>query len=222
MLSNTWWRPHAPVERFLLLERVSEGSISSATVTPSPVMRGAPKALSSTTLRPFGPSVTFTALASMSTPRSRRSRASDENRTSLAQPSVRTPVSLVPSPGEGCLSAFACWKVILSIAPAFDVRFLHVGGVRPSIRKHCLEYFLESTPVPDVSIKHHELAALVADAGTDGDHLALLRLFLCGIWDDDAARSLFLRFNSTDNDAVVQGTECYGHAPGLILRARYA
>ena len=53
-------------------------------VTSSFVMRGAPKLLSSTTLRPFGPSVTFTALARMSTPRSMRSRASPENFTSLA------------------------------------------------------------------------------------------------------------------------------------------
>src|SRR3982751_6806801 len=45
---------------------------------------GAPKLLSSTTLRPLGPSVTFTALARMSTPRSMRSRASVENFTSLA------------------------------------------------------------------------------------------------------------------------------------------
>jgi hypothetical protein len=48
-----------------------------ATVTPSLVMRGAPNDLSMTTLRPLGPSVTFTALARMSTPRSMRSRASD-------------------------------------------------------------------------------------------------------------------------------------------------
>src|SRR5260370_16618608 len=47
-------------------------------------MRGAPNDLSSATLRPFGPSVSFTALASVSTPRSMRSRASPENLTSLA------------------------------------------------------------------------------------------------------------------------------------------
>jgi len=37
-------------------------------VTPSLVMRGAPNDLSSTTLRPLGPSVTFTALLRISTP----------------------------------------------------------------------------------------------------------------------------------------------------------
>jgi hypothetical protein len=48
----------------------------------------APKLLSSTTLRPLGPSVTFTALARMSTPRSILSRASPPNRTSFAAISV--------------------------------------------------------------------------------------------------------------------------------------
>src|SRR5438132_13105117 len=44
-------------------------SISFATVTPSFVMVGEPNFLSRTTLRPLGPSVTFTASASWFTPR---------------------------------------------------------------------------------------------------------------------------------------------------------
>ena len=52
-----------------MFSNLSSSSISFATVTPSLVMRGAPNDLSSTTLRPFGPSVTRTALARMSTPR---------------------------------------------------------------------------------------------------------------------------------------------------------
>src|SRR5213080_1033010 len=67
-----------------MFSNLSASSISLATVTPSLVMRGAPKLLSSTKLRPLGPSVTRTALARMSTPRSMRSRASVENLTSLA------------------------------------------------------------------------------------------------------------------------------------------
>ena len=67
-----------------MFSNLSSSSISLATVTPSLVMRGAPNDLSSTTLRPLGPSVTFTALARMSTPRSIFSRASAEKRTSLA------------------------------------------------------------------------------------------------------------------------------------------
>src|SRR2546421_425535 len=45
-------------------------SISFATVTPSLVIVGDPNFLSSTTLRPFGPNVTFTASANWLTPRS--------------------------------------------------------------------------------------------------------------------------------------------------------
>ncbi|GJE12471.1 hypothetical protein FOHLNKBM_3520 [Methylobacterium longum] len=74
--SRTIWAP--------MFSNLSTSSISLATVTPSLVMRGAPKLFSITTLRPFGPSVTFTALASSSTPRSIFSRASTEKRTSLA------------------------------------------------------------------------------------------------------------------------------------------
>src|SRR5207237_328823 len=67
-----------------MFSNLSSSSISLATVTPSLVMRGAPNDFSITTLRPLGPSVTLTALARMSTPRSIRSRASVENFTSLA------------------------------------------------------------------------------------------------------------------------------------------
>src|SRR5512144_3056320 len=67
-----------------MFSNLSSSSISLATVTPSLVMRGAPKLLSSTTLRPLGPRVTFTALARMSTPRNILSRASTENFTSFA------------------------------------------------------------------------------------------------------------------------------------------
>ena len=67
-----------------MFSNLSSSSISLATVTPSFVTRGAPKDFSSTTLRPLGPSVTFTALARISTPRSILSRASEWNFTSLA------------------------------------------------------------------------------------------------------------------------------------------
>jgi hypothetical protein len=67
-----------------MFSNLSSSSISLATVTPSLVMRGAPYDLSSTTLRPFGPSVTFTALLRMSIPCNILSRASTENLTSLA------------------------------------------------------------------------------------------------------------------------------------------
>jgi hypothetical protein len=54
----------------------SSSSISLATVTPSLVTVGEPNDFSSTTLRPEGPSVTFTARANFETPRRIASRAS--------------------------------------------------------------------------------------------------------------------------------------------------
>jgi len=57
----------------------SFSSISLATVTPSLVIVGLPNFLSMTTLRPFGPSVAFTAAARMFTPLSRLARASSSN-----------------------------------------------------------------------------------------------------------------------------------------------
>ena len=57
---------------------------TTATVTPSLVTVGAPHDFSMTTLRPFGPSVTFTASASVLTPLRMRARAPSENWMSLA------------------------------------------------------------------------------------------------------------------------------------------
>ncbi len=66
--SLTIWAP--------MFSRGSGSSTSLATVTPSLVMVGAPNFLSSTTFLPLGPSVTFTASASLSTPRLNAARAS--------------------------------------------------------------------------------------------------------------------------------------------------
>ncbi|VVM35280.1 conserved hypothetical protein protein, partial [Terribacillus sp. AE2B 122] len=67
-----------------MFSNASSSSISFAIVTPSFVISGEPNFLSNTTLRPFGPSVTLTASASVSTPRSMERRASSENLMSLA------------------------------------------------------------------------------------------------------------------------------------------
>ena len=66
--SLTIWAP--------MLAKASSSSTSLATVTPSFVICGAPNFLSMMTLRPFGPSVTFTAFDSASTPSFSSSRAS--------------------------------------------------------------------------------------------------------------------------------------------------
>src|SRR2546422_4567779 len=62
-----------------MFSKGSGRSISRAIVTPSLVIVGAPNFLSSTTLRPFGPSVTLTASASVSIPFLRERRAFSSN-----------------------------------------------------------------------------------------------------------------------------------------------
>ncbi|EAL14248.1 conserved hypothetical protein protein [Bacillus cereus G9241] len=67
-----------------MFSNASSNSISFAIVTPSFVISGEPNFFSRTTLRPFGPSVTFTAFARVSTPRSIERRASSLNLISFA------------------------------------------------------------------------------------------------------------------------------------------
>ena len=66
-----------------MFSNASSSSMSLAIVTPSFVMVGAPNFLSSTTLRPFGPSVILTASASASMPRFIAWRASSSNSSCL-------------------------------------------------------------------------------------------------------------------------------------------
>src|SRR5215217_8426931 len=188
-----------------MFSNLSASSISLATVTPSLVIRGAPKLLSSTTLRPFGPSVTFTASARMSTPRSIRSRAFAPNLTSFAAMlSSLLVCSLLGGLASGGL---------LRRGPAFedaqDVGLLHDEellaveldlGARP---------LAEQDAVAGLHVERAQLALVVERAGADGDHLALLRLLLGGVGDDDAAGRLLLRRDAADQDAVVQGTEVH-------------
>src|SRR5690606_6326468 len=79
-----------------MFSNLTLSSISLATDTPSLVMTGAPKLRSSSTLRPFGPKVTFTALANTFTPLTMRVRAWSRNSTSLALISV-------------LLNRYGCW-----------------------------------------------------------------------------------------------------------------
>ena len=67
-----------------MFSNTSGSSISLAMVTPSLVIVGEPNFLSSTTLRPLGPSVTFTASARMFAPRSSARRALSSNTSCFA------------------------------------------------------------------------------------------------------------------------------------------
>src|SRR5216683_2366845 len=177
-----------------MFSNLSASSISLATVTPSLVMRGAPNDLSRTTLRPLGPSVTLTALARMSTPRSIRSRASELNLTSFAA-ILTTPLRgladsrLVDDPHD--VGLFHDDQIF-----AVELHF----GARPLAEQH---------PVAGLHIQRLDLAVFAAGTRPDRDHLAFHRLFLRRVGDDDAAGTLLFRLHAPDQHAVMQWTESH-------------
>src|SRR5262249_9056733 len=208
-----------------MFSNLSSSSISLATVTPSLVMRGAPNDLSSTTLRPFGPRVTLTALLRMSTPRSIRSRASVPSLTSLADIFVLPELKFVShlrgstgrrSPGRLRRSALGRLLGAGDVGEnAHDVAFLHDQqflavdldfGARPLAEQHAVANF---------EIDRDQLAGLVATAGADGDHFALGGLFLGRVGNDDAASGLLFGLDTLDHDAVVKRTEFHAILLGV-------
>ena len=60
----------------------------------------------------------------------------------------------------------------------------------PSILTSVPDHLPNSTRVAGLDVERDDLAALVAGAGADGDDLALHRLFLGGVGNDDAAGGL--------------------------------
>src|SRR6516164_6866027 len=179
---------------------LSSSSISFATVTPSLVMRGAPNDLSSKTLRPFGPSVTFTALARMSMPRSMRSRASTENLMSFAVIFLFSVMfdaivfkSLGSLPAGGGL-----------FDHAHDVALFHDQIFDPVDLDLSARPFAEQHAVALLQVDRDKLAGLVTATWTHGDHLALRRLLFGGIRNNDSTCGLVLDVDAGNHDAVVK------------------
>src|SRR6266851_2878161 len=169
-----------------MFSNLSPSSISLATATPSLVMRGAPNDLSMTTLRPFGPSVTRTALARVSTPRNMRSRASVENLTSLA--------------------AMIGYSLLLArfVDDAHHVGFLHDDELFTVQLDFRARPFAEQDAIALLHVERMQRAVLAAGAGTDSDDLAFHRLFLRGVGDDDAAGGLGGLLDAADEHTIVQ------------------
>src|ERR1700678_4167311 len=174
--SRTIWAP--------MFSNLSSSSISFATVTPSLVMRGAPNDLSSTTLRPLGPSVTFTALLRMSTPRSILSRASTPNLTSLL----------------AMMCSLKCWGIrrlsglLLGGGKigenAHDVALLHDQQLLAVELDLGAGPFAEQHAVADLEVDRDQLAGFVAATRADCRDFALRGLLLGAVRDDDAASCL--------------------------------
>src|SRR3989454_1347531 len=169
---------------------LSFSSISLATVTPSLVIVGLPNFLSMTTLRPFGPSVAFTAAAMMVTPLSSALLASSSNLSCFGMDDD-------PPLLENGEDVFL----------AHDEEFLVVD----------LDLGARVLPEQDLVAGLHvegDLLAVVADLSrADGDHLALLRLLLRRVRDDDPAPLDLLLLQTLDHDSIVQRTNLHLPAP---------
>src|SRR4030095_573722 len=170
---------------------LSFSSISLATETPSFVTVGAPNERSSTTLRPFGPSVTLTALARMFTPSTMRARASAPKMTSLDvspdffSDSVRC---LLLDDGEEVFLAHHEQLVAVDLDGLAAV-------------------LAEQHAVAHLDVQRHEVALVVALARADGQHFALIGLLGGVVGDDDARRGLGLVFQALDDHTIVQRTK---------------
>src|SRR5208283_5830516 len=174
-------------------------SISLATVTPSLVMVGDPNFFSITTLRPLGPSVAFTASASMLTPRRIACRESSPCRICFAIVLLLLPAHW---PVEmfvlhrrktrlGCLSpresAVENSAKHLLLHDAQDFLFAHDQELVPVQLDLGARVLAEQDRVARLHVQREDLALVVRLALAHGDHFALLRLLFGCIRNDDAA-----------------------------------
>src|SRR5258708_29041556 len=145
----------------------SSSSISLATLTPSFVTVGEPHFLSSTTLRPRGPSVTFTALASVSTPLRISARACSLKSNCFA--------AMEPPGSRRGLSRRRS-DLLLEDAEDFFLAQDHVlGAVDLHVRAAVLA---DEHAIALLDLERDALAFFGQAAGSDRDDLALLRLLL--------------------------------------------
>src|ERR1700722_1302920 len=157
------------------------------------------------TLRPLGPSVTRTALASVSMPDSILSRASDEKRTCLAAMMMKLLKKTNISAAMG--------RIVRGRSAgenAHDVGFLHDQKLLTINLNFRARPFAEQHLVALLDVHRRQLARLVAPAGSDGDNFAFLRLLLGVVGNDDTALGLLLAFKATNDDAVVQWVKFHG------------
>src|SRR5687768_13959903 len=184
-----------------MFSNLSLSSISLATETPSLVTVGAPNERSSTTLRPFGPSVTLTASARMLTPAIMRTRAFSLNLTSLA--------AMVMS------SRILCVAVL--VHDGHDVFFAHHQQLVAVDLDGAAGVLAEEDLVADLHVDGGDFSIVVLLAGADGEHFALVGLLGGGVGDDDAGGGLTLFFQTLDDHAVVQRTQFHGSSSSVGL-----
>src|SRR6516162_6165722 len=172
-----------------MFSNLSSSSISLATVTPSLVTTGEPKLFSMITFRPFGPSVTFTALASVLTPRMMASEAFVSKRISFAL--------MAGSSAEYGEDVFLAQDHVFLTG---DRDF--AAGVLPV--QHA---------VADLHVERRD-APVVADLALAGGHDgALLGLLLGAVGNDDPARRLLFSLARPQEQSVLQRSDLHRALP---------
>src|SRR4051812_25969784 len=194
----------------------SSSSISLAIVTPSFVIVGAPHFLSMTTLRPRGPSVTFTTLARASTPRSRERRAESSNSRVLAigecSLSLRRPPRAAGSESAVRGGSQLTWSGRTCASSALDDGEDVAGGEDEELLAAVLDLgaavLAVEDRVADGDVERDPLLALVVEAArSDRDDLALLGLLLRGVRDDQTGGRRLLGVERLDDDPVFEGLD---------------
>src|SRR5690606_2283874 len=190
---------------------LSSSSISFATVTPSLVTVGAPNFFSTITLRPFGPSVTLTALASLSTPRFSAARASVSNTIcfaisldNLREGSEARDIRRAQS--ENGIGAPMPRYYILVFDDSQNVAFTHdekiltvYGDFGTGIL--AVEHRISLTDT------HIDLLPVLHTSRADRYDGATLGLLLRGIGNVESALGLVVCFHRANDDAIAQGLD---------------
>src|SRR5437763_4375682 len=183
----------------------SSSSISFATVTPSFVTVGFPNFLSMTTFRPLGPSVTFTASPSWSTPRLSRARASVLN--------------------SSCFAGIVRFLLRASAQLGDDVGFFDEDDLFTLELDLGAAVLAVHHAVPDLQLHRHHIPFFPAP-GTHRDDLTLDRLLLGRVGDIETALHRLRLLRRPDGHAIRERVHlelrlrcrCGCHVPLLRLR----
>src|SRR3954449_11857950 len=95
-------------------------------------------------------------------------------------------------------------RPLASANNAQNVAFLHDDEVFTVDLHLGARPFAEQDLVAGLDVERSDLAVVGAGAGADGDDFALLRLFLCGVGNDDPARCLLLGLDTADEDTIMK------------------
>src|SRR2546428_13450975 len=136
-----------------------------------------------TTFRPFGPSVTLTACDIVLMPRKSAARASSLNSNCLGMTTFLSSVRVMVDGGRAARSG---------ADDAEDVLLLHDEVLLTVELDLAAGVLAEEDSIAFLHREREILAVVVDLAGAHGDDLALLRLLLGGVGDDEAAVLLVL------------------------------